>query len=88
MSTSKAKPVDTIRDGSLKATIWANFGEKGTFYSVQFTRSYQDAENNYHDTDSFSGSQLLRIARLAHIAYDEILIRRSNDKAQAKGGES
>jgi hypothetical protein len=25
---------------------------------------------------------------LAHIAYDEILIRRSNDKAQAKGGES
>jgi hypothetical protein len=88
MSTSNAKPVDTIRDGSLKAVIWANFGEKGTFYSVQITRSYQDAENNWHESDSFTNAQLLRIARLAHIAYDEILIRRSNDKAQAKGGES
>lgn len=88
MSTSNKKPVDTIRDGSLKATIWANFGEKGTFYSVQLSRSYQDAENNWHESDSFTNSQLLRIARLAHIAYDEILIRRNEDKAQAKGGES
>ncbi|MBL4809397.1 MAG: hypothetical protein JKY43_04990 [Phycisphaerales bacterium] len=88
MSTSNKKPVDTIRDGSLRAVIWANFGEKGTFYSVQLTRSYQDAESNWHESDSFTNSQLLRVARLAHIAYDEILIRRSNDKAQAKGGES
>lgn len=82
------QPVQTLRDGSLKATIWANFGDKGTFYSVQLTRLYQDAEGNYHDSDSFSNAQLLRIARLAHIAYDEILIYRSNDKAPAKGGES
>ena len=88
MSTSNAKPVETIRDGSLKAVIWANFGEKGTFYSVQLSRSYQDAENNWHESDSFSNAQLLRIARLANIAYDEILIHRSNDRAQAKGGES
>tara|TARA_R110002072_G_scaffold295396_1_gene466338 strand:+ start:14061 stop:14327 length:267 start_codon:yes stop_codon:yes gene_type:complete len=88
MNTSTKKPVDTIRDGSLKAVIWANFGEKGTFYSVQFNRSYQDAENNWHESDSFSNAQLLRIARLAQIAYDEILIRRSNDKTQANGGES
>ncbi len=88
MSTSTKKPVDTLRDGSLKAVIWANFGEKGTFYSVQLSRSYQDAENNWHESDSFSNAQLLRIARLAQIAYDEILIRRTNDKAQAKGGDS
>ena len=88
MSTSNAKPVDTIRDGSLKATIWANFGDNGTFYSVQITRTYQDEQGNYHDSDSFSNAQLLRVARLAQIAYDEILIHRSNDKAQAKGDES
>ena len=87
-STTTNKPVQTLRDGSLKATIWANFGEKGTYYSVQLTRTYQDEQGNYHDSDSFSNAQLLRIARLAHIAYDEILIHRSNDKAQAKGGES
>jgi hypothetical protein len=87
MSTSTPKPVDTLRDGSLKAVIWANFGEKGTFYSVQITRTYKD-ENGYHETGSFSGSELLRVARLMNIAYDEILIHRSNDKAQAKGGAS
>ena len=88
MSTSNAKPVDTIRDGSLKATIWANFGDNGTFYSVQLTRTYQDEQGNYHDSDSFSNAQLLRIARLAHIAYDETLILRQKDTAQVKGGES
>ena len=87
-STTTNKPVQTLRDGSLKATIWANFGEKGTYYSVQLTRTYQDEQGNYLNSDSFSNAQLLRIARLVHIAYDEILIHRSNDKAQAKGGES
>lgn len=88
MSTSNTKPVRTIRDGSLRATIWANFGENGTFYSVQLTRTYQDEQGNYHDSDSFSNSQLLRVARLAKIAYDEVLILRTSDNAPAKGGES
>lgn len=28
MTTKKNKPIDTVRDGSLKATIWKNAGEK------------------------------------------------------------
>lgn len=86
MNTSETnRPVQTLRDGSLKATIWANFGDKGTFYSVQLTRIWKDEQGKYHDSDSFSGSELLRIARLAHIAYDEILIHREQDK-QAEPG--
>jgi len=88
MTTHKNHPVDTIRDGSLKATIWKNTTEKGNFYSVNLTRSYKGEDGNWNETDSFSGSELLRVARLAEIAYSEILIRRGNDKAQAKGGES
>jgi len=81
MTTHSNTPVDTIRDGSLKATIWMNPKENGNFYSVQITRSYKDEQGNWHDTDSFSGSELLRVARLANIAYDEVLIHRANDKA-------
>lgn len=88
MNTSNTKPVDTIRDGSLKAVIWANFGENGTFYSVQITRTYQDEQGNYHDSDSFSNAQLLRVARLAHIAYDEILINHQKDNAQMQSDAS
>mgnify|MGYP003130178328 CR=1 FL=1 len=88
MSTSTKKPVDTIRDGSLKAIIWANFGEKGTFYSVQLGRTFTDGQGQIHSSDSFSNGELLRIARLAQVAYDEVLLHREEDKqiaAEANG---
>ncbi len=61
------QPTETLRDGSLKATIWKNEGEKGAFFSVTLTRTYKDDAGNYHDSDSFSGSELLRIAHLAPV---------------------
>ena len=77
------KPVDTLRDGAIKATIWRNFGEKsGTFYTVEISRTYTDEQGGYQDAHSFSGTEPLRVARLAHIAYDEIAILKAND-AQA-----
>ncbi len=74
------KPTQTLRDGLLKATIWKNEGDKGAFFSVNLTRSYQDEAGNYHDSDSFSNSELLRIAHLATRAYDRISELRSAEK--------
>jgi len=85
MTTQANQPVDTIRDASLKATIWKNKTEKGIFYSVNLTRSYKGEDGNWNETDSFSGSELLRIARLADIAYSEILMHRANDKNEQAG---
>lgn len=72
-------PTDTLRDGNIKATIWANFGEKGTFYTVTFTRTYKDQADNYQDSDSFSGTQLLRLGHLANKAYDRVNELRAAD---------
>lgn len=70
MTTSnKKRPVETLRDGALKAAIWKNEGDKGAFFNVTFARTYKDAKDNLKDTDSFSGAQLLRLARLAEQAY-------------------
>lgn len=80
MTTPDSKPIDTIRDGSLKATIWKRFGDNGNFYTVEFSRSYKDEQGEYHDSHSFSGAEPLRLARLANIAYDEILHHRANDR--------
>ncbi|NRA59076.1 MAG: hypothetical protein HRU13_13265 [Phycisphaerales bacterium] len=69
---TNTKPIDTIRDGALKASIWANqpkAEDKAPFYSVRITRTYTDEQGNYHDSDSFSGSELLRVARLADRSY-------------------
>ncbi len=75
------KPIETIRDGSLKATIWERQGEKGPFYSVEITRSYRDQNGAWHDSNSFIGDELLRMARLATIAYDETLVLRNQDRS-------
>ena len=73
------KPIETIRDGAIKASIWKNQGEKGPFYSVRITRTFTDDQGQYHDSDSFSGSELLRVARLAAKAYDRANELRSAD---------
>lgn len=78
---ANSKPLATIRDGALKAAIWKNLGEKGNFYSVTFTRSYRDDQGNWHDTDSFSGTDLLIVGRLAVRAYDAIAELRAADRA-------
>lgn len=79
MSTSSKKPATQLRDGNLKAAIWANEGtEKGTFYSVTFSRTFKD-ENGYHDANSYSGVELLKLARLATRAYDRIAELRADN---------
>lgn len=81
--TTTHKPVTTIRDGSLKATLWANPGEDGrTFYSVKLTRTYKD-DQGYHDSDRFTGAELLRVARLAGLAYDETLRLRQSETPES-----
>lgn len=78
---TKSKPIETIRDGGLKASIWKNQGEKGPFYSVRITRTYTDEQGNYRDSDTFSGSELLRVARLADRAYGRTSELRADQNA-------
>lgn len=78
------KPVQTLRDGSLSATIWKNPTDKGFRYSVNLSRVYTDEQGTLRDSDRFTGSELLRIARLAQTAYDKVLIHRMEDKEQGE----
>lgn len=68
-----AKPEATIRDGSLKATIWKNDSEKGAFYSVDLVRGYKDKDDNWQETSSMTGAELLRAANILTNAYNRIL---------------
>ena len=67
---TKQRPVETLRDGAIKAAIWKNESENGNFFAITFSRTYKNGNGELHDTDSFSGSQLLRLAALAQKAYD------------------
>ena len=87
MNTETNTPLDTIRDGSLKATIWKNPGkaDKPPFYTVNLTRSYKDDQGNWRESNSFNGSELLRVSRLAGIAYGETLIYKAKDRDRTGG---
>lgn len=76
-------PIDSLRDGSLKASIWGNRNENGVRYSVDLTRSYTDEQGVWHDSRSLSNGELLRGARLLERAYDRVLDLRAADKATA-----
>jgi hypothetical protein len=71
MSTqTKPRPVQTLRDGAIKAAIWRNESENGVFHGVTFSRTFKNGQGDLQDTSSYSGTQLLRLARLAEKAYD------------------
>lgn len=68
---SSNKPVQTLRDGSLKASIWQNeTREGGSFFSTQFGKTYEDPKTGeLKDSNSFSGTDLLKLSELARKAY-------------------
>lgn len=71
MTSNQNKPAFTFRDGALKVTGWANFGENGTFYSVEPSRTYKQGEV-FKDSHSLSGTEPIQMARLLHLAYTRI----------------
>ena len=95
MTQQNNKPLHTIRDGSLKATVWKNESEKGPWLSVDFSRGYRTRDGDWRDTSSFRGDDLLKLSFLAQKAYaytlkyrDATRERNSFDEGGAVGEEA
>ncbi len=71
MSTPKT-PTD-IRIGAVRAAIWDNETEAGTFQTVSFSRLYKNDQGEWRDTGSFRLNDLLPLAKLADLAHTKIL---------------
>lgn len=69
MKNKSNGPVKTLRDGALKATIWKNESQNGSFYTVTLSRTYRRDDGSFADSASFSGSDILKITQLASRAY-------------------
>lgn len=68
-TTVPNKPIETLRDSRLKASIWENESEKGPYYTVSLAKIYEDKDGQLQETQSFSASELLRVAELAREAH-------------------
>ena len=65
------KPVHKIRYGNTTASIWANEGQKGTFYNVTINRGYKDGDQ-WKDTGSFGRDDLPLLMKVADRAHSWI----------------
>jgi hypothetical protein len=84
------RPVDVIRDGNLKASIWRNEGENSVAYATTIARTYKTEDGAYRESNSFTGTELLRVSELARKAYDRTndLRREDYERSASKSGES
>jgi len=81
----KNRPVETFRDGRLKATIWQNESDKGAYHTVSLSKVFEDQSGQLRETNSFSAGELLRVAELAresHAFVREVNRSRSVERSQ------
>ena len=66
------KPVDEVRIGRVKATIWRNETEDGKpRYNVVLARLYKDGDT-WQSTPSFGRNDLLLLAKVADLVHTRI----------------
>ena len=66
------KPVDEVRIGRVKGTIWKNGTEfDAPRYNVTFSRLYKDGDK-WQNTQSFGRNDLLTLAKVADLAHTRI----------------
>ena len=77
--TENKNPVAQIRLSKVKAAIWKNQTENGTFYNVTFSRLYRAEEKKeqptWKDSTSFGRDDLLLLAKVADQAHTYIVER-------------
>lgn len=71
--TDKKKPIDVIRIGWLRATIWGNDVNGRTLFSTTISRVYKDKNGQWGDSTRFSPDELLTVAKLAELAQSRIM---------------
>ncbi|MGD0798639.1 MAG: hypothetical protein ABR910_13040 [Acidobacteriaceae bacterium] len=87
MSEQNNKPAARINLYPVSAVIWRNQTAKGASYSVTFERSYRDQTGKFQTSTSFSGSELLLLAKAADLAHSEIIKLRVADRASSDQSE-
>ncbi len=50
---TKQKPLHHIRVGNVRASIWKQTSEKGSFLTVTFSRSYKDKAEKWQNGHSY-----------------------------------
>lgn len=68
-------PEKKFRAGPISATVWRNMTEKGSYASVQLSRSYKDASNAWKSTGSLRVNDLPKATVVLNKAYEYLVLK-------------
>ena len=77
-TTSKNKPVHTIRFGSAKAAIWQN---QSGHHSISLERIYKDGAEKWQSSQSFGRDDLPKLINALEATYRYLYSEDSNSKS-------
>jgi hypothetical protein len=69
---SNNKPANMLRCGNIKATIWQNVSEKGSFFATTFSRPFKDKSGAWRNGTSFGLNDLEALVSIARDAKEWI----------------
>lgn len=64
------EPEKTFKAGAVQAAIWTNRSERGSYRTVQLTRSYKDAHGSWKHSSTLRISDLPRATLVLSKAYE------------------
>jgi hypothetical protein len=79
--SNKVRPVEQVRIGGIKAAIWKNEGENGTWFNVTFQRLYKSEEGQWSSTANFGRDDLLLLAKVANAVHTRVLQLIADERA-------
>jgi hypothetical protein len=82
---SSDRPVHEIRMGRIKAAIWRNENETGTWFSITITRIYK-TESGWETSNSFSRDELPLVSKVADMAHSWVY-QHGNDRDDNEDSE-
>jgi hypothetical protein len=79
--SNKVRPVEQVRIGGIKAAIWRNEGENGTWFNVTFQRLYKSEDGQWSSTANFGRDDLLLLAKVANAVHTRVLQLIADERA-------
>ena len=68
-----SKPETIFKIGSVRAAIFVNEGEKGSYRTATVHRRYQNEQQEWHSSDSYTLTQLLQLRALVDRTITHLL---------------
>ncbi len=76
-------PVFSCRHRALKAAVWRNETDNGTFFNVTVSRAYKEGEQ-WHESSSFGYDDVLIVAELLRTCHSFISREMTKQSEQAR----